>query len=715
MKGGGAPRWLRWNAGTARLWLRRGVQVGAGACLALLLLATVLVARSYFLPLPQALLEVEPAGTRVFDRHGQLLGRMRASGDVWYQPLTAADLGPHTFSVLLAAEDKRFWSHPGVDPLAMTRAALQALAEGRIVSGASTITQQLARTCFPRPKNLWGKLQEIALALRIERSLSKEQILLAYLNRVHFGPHIVGIAAASDRYFGKPVAALDLGETALLMATVRGPTVYDLDRHLRRAAVRRDTILRRGAEHGLIPPDAVALALATPAVQRPHLPWVGAWHWTRRIAAQHRQKGDVTSTIDLTLERGIEEMARRQHHLLGPAGVSAVAVVVMATRSAEVLAYVGSHDARSTRDLGQNDGAASPRQPGSALKPFLYAAAIDRLRLGPESLLPDEALTFRTPAGHYTPENYDRRFRGAVTMSRALASSLNVPAVFVLERMGVSRGLETLQAFGLQSLEREAEHYGLGLALGSGEVTLLELTTAYAALGRGGSFRAARFVPSEAPTAAVQVVSPEAARAITEILRDERARAEMFGPAGVTPLEQVAPFALKTGTSSGFRDAWAFVYDGELTVGVWVGNFDGRPMVKTSGALGAAPLAVEALLRARGREASGVPTLPQPTLVAHTRRERAPIWAKAPRILFPADGARLAPRASRSDAELVLRATDVPAGARLVVDGQAVSWLADASGERAVIRAEAGTHDVRLVDRTGVELSSVTFEIVTPG
>jgi penicillin-binding protein 1C len=698
-----------------RLQARLLVRACAGLGLGLLVLASILIVWSYRLSVPEALLEAEPPGTRVFDRHGQLLGRMRASGDAWYQPLTAAEVGPHTFAVLLAAEDKRFWSHPGVDPLAMTRAAFQAATQGHIVSGASTITQQLARTCFTRPKNLWGKLQEIALALRIERSLSKEQILLAYLNRVHFGPQIVGIAAASDRYFGKPVGALDLGETALLLATVRGPTVYDLDRHLRRAAQRRDTILRRAAEHGLISKDAVTLALATPAIQRPHLPWSGAWHWTKRLVAEHPLAGDITSTMDLRFERKVEEMTRQKHRLLASSGVSAVALVVLANERTEVLAYVGSQDAKAERELGQNDGAASRRQPGSALKPFLYAAAIDRLGLGAESLLPDEALTFRTATGHYTPENYDRRFRGPVSLSRALASSLNVPAVYVLDRMGVGPGLETLRAFGLASLDQTSQHYGLGLALGSGEVTLLELTAAYSALARGGRFRSPRLVQSSVTTDDVQVVSAHAAQVVTDILRDERARSEMFGPGGIVPYEDEPPFALKTGTSSGFRDAWAFVYDEDWTVGVWVGNFDGRPMVKTSGALGAAPLAVEVLLEARrarggvessdGAKASG--TSP--------RTASSAIWAPVPRILFPAEGARLAPPDHDSPAEIVLRTKDAPRGAQLVVDGRVVSWAAGGNRERAVVRAGPGSHEACLLDGAGAELSSVTFEVVAPG
>lgn len=680
--------------------------------LVLLLLASFVWARSYWLPLPEALLRTESPGPRVLDRHGELLGRLRSDGGMWSRPLGSADIGPHTFAVLLAAEDARFWSHPGVDPLAMARATLQAIAHGRIVSGASTITQQLARSCFERPRNLWGKLQEMSLALRIERSLSKEQILLSYLNRVHFGPQVLGMGAASERYFGKPIGALDLGETALLVATVRGPTVYDLDRHLARARQRRDVILVRAREHGLASAEDVRLALGTPAVQRPYLPWAGAWHWTRRVVRERPGQTEIHSTVDLALERRVEELARRRQRELEPSGVSALAMVVMDTASAEVLAYVGSHDPRAERALGQNDGATSLRQPGSALKPLLYAAAVDQLGLGPDSILPDEPLTFRTPTGHYTPDNYDRRFRGPVTLSRALSSSLNVPAVFALERLGVARGLTTLRAFGLTSLDRGADHYGLGLVLGAGEVTLLDLTAAYAALGRGGIHQSPRLTLDQEPGTSVQVVSPRAARVITEILRDERARSEMFGPSGVAPLDPSAKFALKTGTSSGFRDAWAFVYDERVTVGVWVGNFDGRPMVETSGALGAAPLAVAAWLAARKPPAEGPLAGPRSPSTPGDEAAQALIWSSTPRITFPADGARLSPRAPAREAEVVVRAVHAPEGARLVVDDRSAAWTPGTRGGLAIISAELGVHRARLIDAHGATLSSVTFHVV---
>ena len=670
--------------------------------------ACALVAYSYSLPLPEVLRAKETPGQRIYDRQGLLLARRRGEGDVWREPLLARDLGKHTIPILLAAEDARFWSHPGVDPVAMARAAWQFLLGGHVVSGASTITQQLARTCFDRPRTVLGKLQEIALALRIERTLGKEEILVAYLNRAPFGPNVLGMAAASERYLGKPIAALDLGETALLLATVRGPTLYDLGRHVERARLRRDRILERAAWRGLVPADDVALALGTPAALRPQPPFPGAFHFARKLARESPQQLELRSTIDWQLQRRAEDLARRQHEALVRAGASAVAIVVLSNPRAEIVAYVGSHEPTSQKDLGQNDGAASLRQPGSALKPFLYAAAIDRLGYRPDTILPDEPLTFRTPSGHYAPDNFDRRFRGPVSLSRALSSSLNVPAVFVLERLGVTRGLETLRHFGLTSLDRDAEHYGLGLALGAGEVSLLELTAAYSALARGGAYLAPRAVLDSAPAAAVEVVSPEAAHAVTGILEDPGARSELFAGLRLNHLGTVLPFALKTGTSTGFRDAWAFVYDDELTVGVWVGNFDGRPMVKTSGAVGAAPLAVEVLVEARAL-ASKPPVAPvaldrSPSLVAETADVA---WSRAPRITFPAEGARLSLRHLDRPSEIVLRAADAPSDARLLVDGRAVPW----QGKTAVIVAEVGRHQARLVDRGGAELSAVTFQV----
>jgi len=718
-----------------RKWVVTCVRWAAALGLCVAVAASVLVAYSHTLALPQVLVQAEAPGLRVQDRNGLLLSRLRGDGDVWREALEVGDVGPHTFPLLIAAEDARFYSHQGVDPVALVRATAQALMSGHIVSGASTITQQLARTCFQRPRSLWGKLEEMALALRIERSLSKREILLAYLNRVQFGPRVTGMAAASDRYLGKPIGALDLGETALLMATVRGPSVYDLSRYLERAKKRRDRILERAVDHGLVPAADAKLALSTPAVLRPHAPWPGAYHLVRKLARQHAGRAEITSSVDWNLERRVEDLARRQQQALSRDGASAVAAIVMDSKSAEVLAYVGSHDAASARDLGQNDGASSRRQPGSALKPFLYAAAIDELGLGTATLLPDEPLTFRTPTGHYTPDNYDRRFRGPVTLTRALSSSLNVPAVFVLDRLGVARGLSTLRKFGLASLEQDADHYGLGLALGAGEVTLLELTAAYSALARGGRYLAPQLLLAEASdqapvgerTPEVQVVSAHAARTITSILEDESARAELFGSRGPEQQGSALPFALKTGTSSGFRDAWAFVYDDQLTVGVWVGNFDGQPMVRTSGAAAAAPLAIAILEQARelGREhlAAARPAQERMATLAQgsteegsTERGSSESWLGGARITFPADGARLSLRSPDRPHELLLRTARAPEGARLLLDGAAVPWFQRRSREgQAVIAPGPGVHQARLVDAGGEELSVVTFHVVFPG
>jgi penicillin-binding protein 1C len=693
-------------------WALTSVRFAAALALFIAVAACVLLVYSSSLALPEVLVRAEAPSLRLYDRSGLLLSRLRGDGDVWRDSLDAGDIGPHTFPVLIAAEDARFWSHPGIDPVAMVRAATQAALAGRIVSGASTITQQLARSCFQRPRNLWGKLQEMALALRIERSLSKQQILIAYLNRVDFGPRVTGMAAASDRYLGKPIGALDLGETALLMATVRGPSVYDLARYLDRAKQRRDRILERAARRGLVPRGQVELAVSTPAVLRPHAPWPGAWHFSRKVAREHAAgRTEITSTVDFNLQRRVEDLARRQQHALSAAGASAVSVIVLGNEGAEVLAYVGSHDAAAAHVLGQNDGASSPRQPGSALKPFLYAAAMDELGLGPTTLLPDEPLTFRTPSGHYAPDNYDRRFRGPVSLTRALASSLNVPAVFVLERLGVARGLTVLRNFGLASLHKDAEHYGLGLALGAGEVTLLELTGAYAALARGGEYLAPRLVQQPTPKAGVQVVSPTAARVVTAILEDDAARTELFGRLDAERLGVAGHFAIKTGTSSGFRDAWAFVYDDELTVGVWVGNFDGRPMVSTSGAGGAAPLALATLAQARATRPASAHALQPADSVPDVAPGPPASWLGEARITFPVDGARLALRRLDRPGELVVRTARAPGGARLLVDGSEVPWV----GGQAVITARPGMHNARLEDARGSELSRVTFQVLGPG
>jgi penicillin-binding protein 1C len=584
-------------------------------------------------PLPAALSEPQSAApsVRVLDRHGRLLRVVRADGGALGEHVALKDVSPELVRALIAGEDARFYLHPGIDPIAMLRAALQAVWHRHLVSGASTLTQQLARTLVPRPRTLRGKLHELVVALRIEASLSKQRILEEYVNRVDFGPNVRGVAAASRLYFDKPPSALDLAEAASLAAVVRGPAFYDPRRNAERVERRRNRILERMLDRELASESQVRAARVRRVVLQPGLPEGGAQHFVRALLAGQlepelgpgRSRPQlVRTTLDAALQREVETLVARASERLAGYDATAAAVVVVDNASGGVLAYVGSPDFYASAALGQNDGARALRQPGSTLKPFVYAAAMERLGMTTASLLPDLELALPGAEGEWEPHNYDGRQHGPVRLRQALASSLNLPAVHVAQRVGPSRVLGLLREAGFRSLDRPAAHYGAALALGDGEVRLVELAEAYAMLARGGIHRRLRFAErAEFPdgreldfarTETERVVAPETAALLSDVLSDETARAASFG--FDSALDLPLAVAAKTGTSKGYRDNWTAGYTRAITVAVWVGNFDGRPLRGSSGVTGAAPLFRDVLLAAM-RDRDDVPLAADVALV----------------------------------------------------------------------------------------------------
>jgi len=599
-------------------WVReRGLGRWLLGGLGLLLLPWLLLALwACLLSLPATLTATAARTTvLVLDRDGRLLREVSVGSGAAEAPVKLERLSPWVVPALLAAEDSRFFQHPGVDPLAVSRAFSQLVLARKVVSGASTLTQQLARTLQPVPRNAGGKLREMALALRIEASLSKTQILEEYLSRVEFGPNLFGIDAASRQYFGKPAAALDLAEAAALVSIPRGPSLYDPRRRPQLLERRRLRVLSRMAELGLVTPAELARAELTPirinAAQRAQ----GAEHLSFALAQRYGAEGgprtrSLRTSLNADLQHEAERIAGAALPTLAAHDGDAISLLVLDNESSEVLAYVGSPSYFDSKRQGANDGVVAKRQPGSALKPFLYAAAMEDLGYGPATLLPDLPRDFSVAGGNFAPRNYDQRFRGPVLLRQALGSSLNLPALTVASRLGPARLLHTLRRFGFASLDRDAEHYGVGLALGDGEVTLLELASAYAALARGGELLPPRLVLARAeaggearllPEApAVRVLGPEFAALLSDMLSDDAARAAGFGRDSVLNLP--FPVAAKTGTSKGYRDNWAVGYTHEVTVAVWVGNFDGTPLRDASGVTAAGPAFHELMLAAmRGR------------------------------------------------------------------------------------------------------------------
>jgi len=590
--------------------LRRIAAVVAG-------LFAVLAACVAVTPLPEELQRphAEPS-LRVLDADERLLREVRASDGARARFAGLAEFGDSSRKAMLAAEDQRFYSHPGVDPLAITRAALSNLRNLRVVSGASTLTMQLARTVRPHPRTLRGKLSEMILALRIEASLSKDRILEEYLNRVSFGPNLRGHAAASFAYFGKPPANLSLAEAAFLAALPQRPSVFAQPSQRATAEKRRNSIIDRLVVLGDIDTETAARARTEPLLPSSQRPQFGAPHLIQGLlggALRKDQPGlahaleptsaartaTIVTTLDSALQAHAETALAATLKSLRAKRASSGSVLVVDNESGDVVTYVGSPDFFDNDGLGQNDGVRALRQPGSTLKPFLYALALEKLGYTPATVLPDIESHFAVPGGGtFTPRNYDGKQRGPVRLREALGNSLNIPAVWTLSQLGVEPFYGLLHELGFQSLTEPPEHYGLALALGSGEVRLLDLAVAYSTLARGGVHKPLRMVRRvertgssavELPAAAGQRILPASvASQITDILADPHARSAAFGARSA--LDFPFPVAAKTGTSKGFRDNWVVGYTRAVTVAVWVGNFDGSAMENTSGITGAGPL-----------------------------------------------------------------------------------------------------------------------------
>ena len=539
-------------------------------------------------PLPEGLLSYDSIeSVRVFDRRGEPLREFRARPDGRALPLAPQDLPLSLERAFLAAEDKGFYGHFGLSPSAWARALVQNVKAGRIVAGGSTVTQQLARALVPRERNLKGKLQEMLWALRLEAHLSKREILAQYLNRVPLGNGATGIEAGASLYFGVSARYVSLAQAAVLASLPKGPSALNPFRSPKRLAQRQAWVLSRLEALGHITASERAEALAAPLDFTAFETSFRAPHFVAWAAKHRRDRTSLFTTLDGDLQTQVEDAVREELGALAERNVSSAAVLVIDNRTSEVLAYVGSGDFFSERGQGQNDGVQMQRQPGSALKPFVYAEAF-RKGTTAATVVPDLEAPFGREGGQYAPKNYDRRTHGPVRLREALASSFNIPAVRVAEDVGIDRLLSTLHAAGFESLRESAQHYGLGLALGNGEVSLWELGRAYAGLARGGIVRPLRIFMDEGEGRPHRFAGEQEVALLTDILSDNDARARAFGLDSALRF----PFAVaaKTGTSKGYADNWTVGYTRERTVAVWAGNFDSTPMVQVSGISGAGPI-----------------------------------------------------------------------------------------------------------------------------
>jgi len=583
------------------------------------------------LPRPDQLYQYASApSTKIFDRNGALLYEISDPHQGLHTPLALADIPPACVEATIATEDASFYTNPGVDVWAIVRAIYINWQGGEVLSGGSTITQQLARNLMLSPQerrevSLSRKLREAILAWRLARTYSKEQILTLYLNETYYGNLAYGLEAASRTYFGKHAAELDLAECAMLAGLPQSPANYNPLENPEAARTRQGVVLDLMARHGSITTaeadsarrEKLGFAPVPFPIEAPHFVMFVRSELERRygLEAIYRQGLQVFTTLDLNAQNAAQRLAR--YHLTDltkrrdgepPKEVRNAAVVVLNPQTGEILAMLGSPDYFDPRIDGAVNATTATRQPGSSIKPLTYAAAFDPQiaaahgypPLNPASMVVDVRTAFVTREGQpYVPENYDRTWRGPVLLRQSLASSYNLVAVKVLDYVGLPALTDLARSMGITTFDNKK--FGLALTLGGGEVRLLELTAAYAAFATGGrrvepvaitkiTDAAGKLIFQSPGTLnpGPRVLDERAAYLITDILSDEYARRSTFG-AG-SPLRLNRPAAAKTGTTQDWRDNWTVGYTPDLVVGVWVGNADNEPMRHVSGVTGAAPI-----------------------------------------------------------------------------------------------------------------------------
>jgi penicillin-binding protein 1C len=556
----------------------------------------------YLAPIHTADIAQNQLSMQFVDRNGLALGTLLTRDQQHTAVVPLAKISLPFIQGILAAEDGSFYHHGALDLKAIFRAIKAAIQSRKIVSGASTITMQLARMLEPSPRNLFGKFREIWLSWRLAAGMNKNDILSAYVNRLPMGGNIYGVEAAARTYFLTPASELNFAQGTLLAAIPNNPTYFNPYQHMDRLKQRQKYILNRMLEDGYISRYQAERLYAEKVVFQsrpqgiiaaPHFLFWLANH-SQSFCQVREQTGSlpIQTTIDRPLQQFIEAQVKQLIGTLSTHNVHDAAAVVINNHSGEVLAYVGAPDYFNSENLGGNDGVQALRQPGSTLKPFVYELALEKNLIRPHTILADVPTNYAIPGAKlYSPTDYTKSFLGPVRVRIALANSLNVPAVRVLEKVGVKTFLQRLHELGFNQLNQSPEYYGLGLTLGSGEVSLWELARAYLTMARMGISIPLVTVLNDCPLLPVpNSPSPQVKiwQLIIDMLSDRHGRATAFGIDSLLNL----PFdaAVKTGTSSNFRDTWAIGFSTDYTVATWVGNFTGEPMRQVSGITGATPL-----------------------------------------------------------------------------------------------------------------------------
>jgi len=642
---------------------------------------------------PPPLQELVGISTEVVDTDGKLLRAFVTQKGRWRLATRLDNIDKEYLKLLIAYEDQRFWSHSGIDPRAMIRAAVQFVTNGRIISGGSTITMQLARLLEPRKKrSLSAKLLQMVRAVQIERRLSKKQILQDYLTLAPYGGNLEGIRAASLAYFNKEPKGLSLSEAALLVALPQSPERRRPDRFKKLAQKARDTVLERAAKSGVIVASEVARATETRvSSKRFALPQYAA-HLTRRVALANPDQRHHKLTLKRGIQQSLEKVVRNAARRLGPE--ISIALVLADAQNGNILAEIGSPDFLDARRAGWIDMTRALRSPGSALKPFIYALAFEEGVVKPETLIMDAPADF---AG-YRPQNFDMNYQGEISVRRALQLSLNVPAVHLLDAVGPARLLSKFRKAGVKASIPRSSQPGLAIGLGGLGITLKDLTQLYTALANGGKSTP---LHSEVLDKTVKhpnghmMLDPVAAWHVGDILIG--ARPPLGSPA--------LGIAYKTGTSYGYRDAWSIGYDGRHVLGVWVGRADNGSVPGIMGRKTAAPILFEAFAKS-GLAIS--PLKPAPAGALRMENSELPVTLKrfssplqnlaaiavpepSPRIVYPPEGARieLGHSATGKRFPIVLKLQDGRPPFRWLANGKLLktssrkriaTWIPDGSG-----------------------------------
>lgn len=588
--------------------------------------------------------------TVVLDREGRLLRPFVMKDGRWRMPVSLDEVDPRYVEMLVAYEDRRFYAHAGVDPLALIRAGWQMARHGRVVSGGSTLTMQVARLLEPREeRSLRAKARQALRAIELERRFTKRDILELYLGLAPFGGNVEGVRAAALGWFGREPKRLSMAEAALLVALPQAPESRRPDRFPEAATAARERVLDRIRAAKILPEADLARGKDEPVpTLRRAFPRLAAHRAEALVAANPEQRRIVT-TYDRLLQASLEQLARERAEPFGP-NVS-VAIVAIDLATGELRAAVGGADYFDAARAGGIDLTRAVRSPGSALKPFVYAFAFDEGIAHPETLLEDRALRF----GLYAPENFEAGFQGLVTARAALQQSLNLPAVELLNALGPQKFLSRIRQSGVRLYMPDETSPGLAIALGGLGISLQDLTALIAAIGRGGELVLPRERPEE-QAATVTLTSTVASWYAADILL------------GAPPPDNGPPgrIAFKTGTSFGYRDAFAIGFDKRHAIGVWVGRADNAPVPGLVGRKSAAPILFEAFQRAGLQP--GIPPRPAEAIVArtaalppplrHLRQDVAKTIAAATRpqlqIAYPPDGARLDSESLRDGPESAL-------------------------------------------------------------